>query len=291
MASTTSSPNRLLWHFTALLLLVLPVQANAAPSRAEINETVRSAFRATHDGWSSDEVVLNDELNQKFLKRCQEAHPDVDAAVWNWSLMNLRKAGKLDVKSTKRRAERHDPYLHAAEIAARFMADKHGLSTDRMMCDPKLRAEFDQIAAAAAPGVDRIRLRRAAFSLRKARKLQPELVVRVANWQKQVLALPAKQIIDDKKRVPSRPGVYIFRDDTGYLYIGESSDLRQRVAQHLDHSDRKSLAHYLWKNGVASITVELHIFDPESDARLKSMRRAYESELIRSRKPKFNLAP
>jgi hypothetical protein len=59
----------------------------------------------------------------------------------------------------------------------------------------------------------------------------------------------------------------------------------------LDHSDSRSLAHYLWKNGVDNVTVELHAFDPDSNARLKEMRRAYESEMIRSRKPRFNIAP
>jgi len=135
------------------------------------------------------------------------------------------------------------------------------------------------------------RLRKAAFSLRKARKLRPELVTRVADWDRQIVSLPAKKIVSDAAIVPTNPGVYILRDASGYLYIAESANLRTRVAKHLDQSDRKSLARYLWKKGVEHITVELHAFDPESNARRKEMRRAYESELIRSRKPRFNIAP
>ena len=86
-------------------------------------------------------------------------------------------------------------------------------------------------------------------------------------------------------------GKPIFRDSTGYLYIGESSSLRHRVTQHLDHSDRKSLAHYLWEKGSRDITVELHVFAKDSPAKDKSRHRAYESELIKSRKPRFNIAP
>jgi excinuclease UvrABC nuclease subunit len=97
--------------------------------------------------------------------------------------------------------------------------------------------------------------------------------------------------LKDTDIVPSGPGVYIFRDSTGYLYIGESANLRTRLAKHLDQSDSKSLAYYLRKNGVDTVTVELHAFDPDSNARLKEMRRAYESELIHSRKPRFNIAP
>jgi hypothetical protein len=37
--------------------------------------------------------------------------------------------------------------------------------------------------------------------------------------------------------------------------------------------------------------VELHAFDPDSKARSLTVRRAYESELIRSRKPRLNIAP
>ena len=95
----------------------------------------------------------------------------------------------------------------------------------------------------------------------------------------------------DAKLVPDKPGICIFRDPTGYLYVGESSSLCFRGNNHLDHSNRKSFAHYLWSNGNKEITVELHIFPKDSPAKDKTKRRAYESELIRSRKPKFNLAP
>ena len=115
--------------------------------------------------------------------------------------------------------------------------------------------------------------------------------MRVADWKREIITLSADEILKKPESVPTHPGVYIFRDDTGYLYIGESSDLRSRVTKHLDHSDRKSLAHYLWDNGVEKLTVELHAFDPNSKAKEKSARRAYESELIRSRQPRFNIAP
>jgi len=85
------------------------------------------------------------------------------------------------------------------------------------------------------------------------------------------------------------PGVYLFFDRSGYLYVGEAANLRSRIRKHLDHSDRKALAHYLWSNGVDNLRVELHAFDPQSDGRLTASRRAYEVSLIQSRKPRFNL--
>ncbi len=269
-----------------------PVRASEdSAQNHDLTEVVTQAFHEVHDGWSTDEVILKDSLNEAFIRHCRRSLPDVDESQLNWTLLNLRKAGRLEVKATKRASLRHDDYFHAAEIAARFMYDKYRLSTDGVMCDPKLRSEFDKVAQAAAPDVTAYRLRKAAFSLRKARKLRPELVARVADWDRQIISIPANKIVKDAGIVPTNPGVYIFRDASGYLYIGESADLRARVSKHLDDSDRKSLAHYLWKGGLENVTVELHAFDPDSNARLKEMRRAYESELIRSRKPRFNIAP
>ena len=286
-----------------LILVLLLVTATAAddqsakktkskPNRSELVRVVKAAFIATHDGWSSDEVVLQDKLNAKFVAHCRQEISNVDEFQCNWTLMNLRKAGKLsDIKSTKRRRDRHDEYFHAAEIAARHMYDKYKLTTDRVLCDPKHRKEFDKVAHAVTPDVSAYLLRKAALGLRKARRLRPELVIQIADWGKKIVTLPANKIIKDSKLVPQKSGIYIFRDPTGYLYIGESSNLRIRVSKHLDHSDRKSLAHHLWKKGADEITLELHIFDADSQAKSKTVRRAYESELIRSRKPRFNIAP
>lgn len=263
----------------------------SSAERQQLADVVAIAFQDVHDGWSTDEVVLKDDLNQKFLAKGQEKLPDVSASEFNWTLLNLRKAGKLGAVATKRARQDHDDYQHAAEIAARFLQDKHELTVDRLLCDPELRAEFDKAALAIAPDVEPYRLRKAAVGLRKARQLQPELVLRVADWDRQIVTHLATEIVADTKLVQEAPGVYIFRDATGYLYIGESSNLRQRLNQHLDRSDRKSLANYLSEKGNRDITVELHVFGKDSPAKDKTRRRAYESELIRSRKPKLNIAP
>jgi excinuclease UvrABC nuclease subunit len=113
----------------------------------------------------------------------------------------------------------------------------------------------------------------------------------VANWSRSVLNFQAEEIIHNHNLVPRAPGVYIFWDSSGYLYIGESKYLYLRIKKHLDHSDRKSLAHYFWEKGFREITVELHVFNRESEARIKRCRQAYESNLIETRQPQFNLKP
>lgn len=268
-----------------------PADLDAA-TRREVKDVARLAYLKVYDGWSTDEVLLQTKLNDKFLAECKRRMPDIPSFDFNWSLLNLRKAGMLrDISASKRRRDNSDAYLHAAEIAARFLEDRYSVNTDRVLCDPKLLAEYDKEAKKVAPKVDPYLLRKASLTLRKSRRLQPELVLRVADWKKDIIAMPAADAEKDSSKVPEQPGVYIFRDATGYLYIGESSNLHDRIKKHLDRSDRQSLANYLATNGVKGVTLELHAFEKDSPARLKPMRRAYESELIRSRKPRFNLAP
>lgn len=268
-----------------------PAELDAA-TRREVKDVVRLAYLDVYDGWSTDEVLLQTKLNDQFLAECRRRMPDIPSFDFNWTLLNLRKAGGLrDISASKRRRDNSDAYVHAAEIAARFLEDRYSVNTDRVLCDPKLRAEYDTEAKKVAPNVEPYLLRKASLTLRKSRRLQPELVLRVADWKKQIIALSAADAEQKPGTVPEQPGVYIFRDETGYLYIGESANLHDRVKQHLDRSDRQSLASYLATNGVKGVTLELHAFEKDSPARLKPMRRAYESELIRSRKPRFNLAP
>ena len=94
----------------------------------------------------------------------------------------------------------------------------------------------------------------------------------------------------DKTRIPASPGIYIFRDESGYLYVGEAANLRRRLREHLSTSDRLALADFLDAKA-GEVTVEMHIFRPDSPASQARMRRAYESELIASRRPKFNVRP
>lgn len=254
-------------------------------------DLVKIAFLDIHDGHSTDDVVTNPELNLRFLRKCQSLHPEVSAYDANWKLLNLRKSSSLGKVTTRTSRLDHSAYFHASQIAARLMEDRFSLTVDRVLCDPQHRQLFDQTASEIAPDVSFYRLRKAALALRKARRLQPEIVKRIAEWQKEVLLFPAVELQVDPDKIPRSPGVYLFRDLTGYLYIGEAQNLRLRVAKHLDHSDRKSLAHYFWQHGYSQIAVELHAFSSNSGATKQSARRAYESDLIDKRSPRFNLRP
>lgn len=256
-----------------------------------LDQVIVESFRTTHDGWSSDEVILDEHRNKKFIDACHSKLPDVSAAVLNWRLMNLRKAGKLKAKTTKTNRTSIDDVIHIAEIAARSMHDRHSISTDQIMTDPNLREEFDKIAKSFSADVDGYRVRKAAFRLRKSRKLRPELITRIADWGRVVKTFQVEQLAKDPNLVKEHPGIYIFRDPSGYLYIGQTDNLRKRLKSHLDQSHNVSLANYLNDKNIEGITIEVHSFDPDSRAKETRVRRAYESELIASRKPRFNIQP
>jgi len=278
-----------------------PHPSYKASSRTQIRSpkfdgVVINAFKSTHQGYSSDEVILNEGLNDSFVKACQSQLatteiPEASEFDLNWRLMNLRKAGKLNVKSTRSNRTSIVDVAHVAEIAAREMHDRHSISSDQVMADPTYRAEFNTIIKSIDSTVDLYTARKAAFQLRKTRRLRPELITRIADWDRVVKTHTATSVANDPQLIPKQPGIYIFRDATGYLYIGQSDNLRDRLKSHLDQSHNQSLAKYLGAANLESITIEVHSFNPDSQARKTMVRRAYESELIASRNPKFNLQP
>jgi predicted GIY-YIG superfamily endonuclease len=297
----------------AFLVFILLISIIATPSLAQttskqqssrrvqqqINKIVIDSFTSVHDGWSSDEVILQAELNESFITKCNELIAKIDFGEQplpstkdlNWTLMNLRKAGKLKTKTTKRKRVDLAAVRHIAEITTRSLVDKHQCSIDRIMCDANLRKAFDESAQTIDDSVDGYAVRKAAFQLRKARRLRPELISRIADWGRTIKSFSIDQILKDPKVLNEHPGVYIFSDSSGYLYIGQTENLRDRLQKHLDESHNLSLAKYLKTESRDSISIEVHDFDPESQAAKTMVRRAYESELIASRKPRFNVQP
>ncbi len=236
-------------------------------------------------------MILDDTLYARFIAKCNDLLPNAKADEFGWTLLNLRKAGQLETKATRRRNSDVDSVAHIAEIAARSTTDRFRVSTDRVMVDPEKRSAFNAAAVEIDPDVDLYLVRKAAFHLRKARQLRPELITRIADWNRVVETFSVASIRQNPELIPAHPGIYIFRDPTGYLYIGQTENLRTRLATHLDQSHSESLASYLESHGAQKILIEIHSFDPTSRATEVMVRRAYESELIASRKPRFNIQP
>ncbi|SMP65502.1 GIY-YIG catalytic domain-containing protein [Neorhodopirellula lusitana] len=279
----------------------------ADPGNSFSQQQIVDAFAASHDRYSSDELIVDERLRLAFIKALgipavvqssdQSLADDQTAALLE--LLKLRKRGRLDVPTTRTRREDISAIADTAEIAIRTVLDRNDVSIDRVLCDPRLRDEVQAEAEKLVPGVSDRLIRKAVLRLRKVRRLRPELVLRVAQWEKEVVTMPVIGLNLDV--IPHAPGVYLFRRDDGYLYIGEAVDLHDRMKQHFAGSHNSGLAKVLAVQSTdaldednpqkSSVVLELHVFAKDSPGRQTVMRRAYESELIRSREPKFNLRP
>ena len=247
---------------------------------------VLQAFLRVRDGRSPDAVIADPSLDSRFLAACRELGADGTDFELNHCLYNLRKSRSLeDYPTTQRvRVSHRDEYEFASEIAARYLERRHNTTLDRIICDPTLADEFDQLARELAPGFSSFDYRFTALSLRKVRRLRPE----VSSHLLRAIRVESYPIAGlDVSGIPRSQGVYLFYyAGEGLLYLGEARNLRDRIRKHLEHSDRRALAHWLWEHGLDNLHVEIHVLpDDTSDAQ----RRALELDLIRSRKPKFNI--
>jgi hypothetical protein len=243
-----------------------------------------AAFDATCQGFSPDRVVADPVLNAAFVAEASGLALTESAAILNRSLLNLRKQGDLPNRKSKRTSFPDEgDYRFAAEMAIRFLERREGISLDSIICDPALAAEFDSIAAMIAPGYSPLQYRWAALNLRKMNRLKPELLARVAP----PISVDTFQIKHfDLKCVPNQQGLYMFFTSAQVLYIGEAENLYKRLKKHLDHSDNKGLARWMWEYGTGDLHLELQTLAAET---ITAVRRALETELIRSRSPLFNV--
>lgn len=272
-----------------------------AASRRQIDQAIQAAYPVVSEHGSSDSVLIDEDLRQKFLDATRvhlaslelsRTGQAVDSAVLVWRLLSLRKAGKLPMAAGRRpNPPLADRDRLVAEIASRRSEDQFQRSLDRILVDDHGRAYFDSVVQQIANELDLNQVRRAALALRKTRQLRPELSARLVDWPIDQRSYRYPELKADLKLAPEKPGIYLFRDQTGYLYIGEAKNLRARLMTHFTDSDREALFHYLQQPDTTQVFVDLHVFPTDSPGATLSVRRAYESELIRSRHPKFNLRP
>jgi hypothetical protein len=247
--------------------------------------SIAKAFDAASDGFSTDRVVADPGLNLRFIAECRQRGLKDSIADLNRALLNFRKKGGLTGRSRSKRThfQDEDDYRFAAEIAVRFMERRDGISLDTIISDPEKATEFDEVSGRIAPGYSPLKYRWAALNLRKARRLEPELAARIAP-PIDVINVSVSEIVSDE--LPPSQGLYLFIAADYLLYVGETENLRKRLKKHLEHSDNKGLARWMWEFGTESLHLEMHILKDNTEARI---RKALELELIRSRQPVFNV--
>jgi len=246
---------------------------------------LQAAFDATCRGFSADRVICDPDINREFLTECRRLGIELEDAALNAALINLRKTSGLKsrTKTIGTSFRNEHEYRFAAEMAARHLERREGISLDVILCDPGKALEFDELARSILPGYSALQYRWAAINLRKARQLKPEVIAQ---------ALPSKEVtmirVDsiDMSAVPTEQGMYLFSMPAQVLYVGEAENLRVRIKKHLDHSDNKGLAQWMWQHGTDGLHLELHVLDSSTKA---AVRRALEAELIDTRRPAFNI--
>ena len=245
---------------------------------------LKLAFEATSGGYSPDRVVADPDLNRSFLAACRQFEVLGADAALNRALLNLRKRGELrGLHSIRTSFPFEEQYRFASEMAARFIERRDAVTLDAIICDPELANEFDQFAERLAPGFKAVEYRWAALNLRKLRRLKPELLSRVVQAPLVDTYAVAELEIN---RIPCEQGLYILFTRDSVLYIGEAENLNSRIRKHLDHSDNKGFARWMWEQGSSELFLEIHLLPSGTTTRI---RKALEIELIRSRNPTFNV--
>ncbi len=213
--------------------LVVTKLAHPVRGAAAVNaDTIVRAFTMMHDGYAVDRVVVDPKQDRVFLETCRDLGLEDDDYLLNHALFNIRKRGKDDLPETTRKTEFRDfdDYQYGSEIAVRMLQKSHGVSLDRILCDPKLAAEFDQLSASFVSEKSVLKRRWAALNLRKTRRLQPKDLS--GPIYALVSAGPVKAVPLDK--LPALPAAYAFYDANRPLFAGETENLQRRIELHLE---------------------------------------------------------
>lgn len=270
---------------TKLAIQMSRLASGSAPEMAKLAQ----AYLEVRDGYSIDRVVADPELDRRFLGRCRElALAGTDFAL-NWKLFNGRKNKHFsDLPKTKNyTSSREDEFEFSSEIAIRHVQERHRLlrnhvvSLDRIICDPDLAAEFDQVAARLAPGFSPLDYRWVALGIRKAAGRYSS--------KAQAIKLPRFDVLGPTISVrlhslPPEQGMYWFRCEDASLFIGETDNLRRRIERHLDCGGKNGFPDWLYDAGSRAVT--LGIAPTPGVTPIK--RKIVELRAIQAHRPFFN---
>jgi len=193
---------------------------------------ILEAYTLVYNGYSTDRVVVDPDLNARFLAACRKLGLSQPDHRLNHALLDIRKSKKAQLpKATKRTEFRdYDEYQFASEIAIRVLQRTQGATLDQVLCDPSLALEFDKIAKQLAPGQPALKLRCAALNLRKTHRLGSSKLANVPEFD--LVEAGPLQVIS-LSELPQFPAGYVIYDLNRPIYASETEDLRKRMELHL----------------------------------------------------------
>lgn len=205
----------------------------------ETERAITHAYQSTSNGYSADYLLCDRELNHEFVSACKRSGIPGSPYVWNRLLLRIRKRGKLPKAWRSQRQisfETLDSCSFGSEIAMHLLSVDYDMELEDLLCHPSFAREFDRGAARFAPGHSSFAYRWAALTIRKrspkSRLLAKE---RFARWRTRKLP-ESRPLSDYASDEFARPGVYIASATKDSLYVGETTNLRDRITQML-HCD------------------------------------------------------
>ena len=205
---------------------------------AETEKGIVDAYSSTCEGYSTDFVLCDSELNERFVKACKERSLNGDAYIWNRLLLRVRKRGELPGIDRRRgtrlsRAEM-DSFSFASEIAMQLLTIDFGLRLDDILCSPLTASKFEELAREFAPGRAGFEYRWAALAVRKQAKRCRNLALEgFQHWLDEELP-QRRQIGRCTSEQYERPGVYVVYRLDQALYVGETMNVSARMRQILE---------------------------------------------------------
>ncbi len=252
-------------------------------------KVVLEAFLTVRSGRSAEHVICEDSLNQNFIAACKKSMPEIADGDCNTELLNLRKAGKLTAfptNSRKRPSAEARNYSNCVAQAVRLLERQFSTNVDQIICIPERRCQFDALVQFLLPGGSEFEARYKALTLRKTKRLQPEVVGQIIRPTTSHM-ISLDEIETRSGEIPPDPGVYIFFDTDTTLYVGKADDLHRRVTEHVATWSFRELVSAVQAGTRCAAWVAFHALSVTISPREMA---AYETELIRSRQPEHNRA-
>ena len=200
----------------------------------ESERGILDAYQGTCDGYSTDHLLCEPDLNARFADACRVKSLPGDVRTWNRLLLRLRKAGKLSRTGSKHQRLSYadmDSYSGASEISMQLVSQDFGLTLDEILCDPNVAETFDRLADELSGGFTPFEYRWAAMSIRKrARKAKALAVGHCQDWLNRKLPRSTPLYRGTSRRF-DRAGVYIVSQPGQILYVGETCNVKARIEQ------------------------------------------------------------
>ena len=275
-------------------LPLLPDDQTVHDELASELDGIIEAFRNSSRGYSTDRLIADPILNEDFQTQCDRLSIPGSRAERNRFLFRARKAGKLKsytIQTTIRTSidwKQIRTFIYASEIAWRQISKKYCMSLDEIFCDPRIAAQFDDLACKFAPGFQPLDYRWAAMKLRKegsyARKRASLCAPKDIGISEMGHKLKKQRglLVSDLKidSIVSGPGVYLIREPDGKaLYAGETSRLAARLKRTFDENGPRSQ----WLQRSEELEIFYHPVGSISDYPF-----ARQSWLLKWHKPEWN---